>query len=105
MPNYLGSQAQFQQKYRRFLVARKECDSAVEFRQEDQAIKVLEELHQAVLPFILRRTKSQVAPTLPPLIIQDVPCPLNEVQWALYNAQFPKKTQEEQNIHRRMLHL
>lgn len=42
-------------------------------------------MHRQVLPFMLRRTKTEVLSDLPPKIIQDHYCELSDVQVALYN--------------------
>lgn len=49
-----------------------------------QGMECLKVLHQQVLPFILRRIKSQVIQELPPKIITDVPCSLSKQQSILY---------------------
>lgn len=49
-----------------------------------QGMECLKLLHQQVLPFILRRLKSQVIRELPPKIITDVPCSLSKQQSILY---------------------
>lgn len=47
-------------------------------------MECLKILHQQVLPFILRRVKSQVMKELPPKIITDVPCTLSNQQNVMY---------------------
>jgi len=45
----------------------------------------MENLHKAVLMFILRRTKAQVLKELPPKIIQDIICEMSPLQKKLYS--------------------
>jgi hypothetical protein len=52
-------------------------------RTPDEAIRAL--LARALRPFILRRTKAQVAPELPPRTEQTVYCELEPLQRRLYN--------------------
>ena len=49
-------------------------------------LHVLRQLHKHVLPFILRRTKEDVAKDLPKKVIIDVPCYLSDQQKELYSS-------------------
>ena len=82
LPNFLGSQAAFSKAFAR-PIANSQRPGA-----SSEAISVgmerLKILHQQVLPFILRREKSQVLKELPPKIVTDIPCSLSEMQSILY---------------------
>jgi len=54
-----------------------------------EGVAVLRRLHAQVLPFIMRRTKDQVAQELPKKVLIDVHCPLTDQQKQLY-AQFQR---------------
>ena len=66
LPGLLGSRAAF--------------ESAL---AQDRA-KTMDRLRQQLAPFILRRTKNEVATELPPKVEMDLLCPLTEVQRAEY---------------------
>ncbi len=73
MPGALGSRAEFQRSFG------KASDSLARRR-----------LSARVRPFLLRRTKSQVAQDLPPRIEEDLICELDGVQRDLYRAEYKK---------------
>jgi hypothetical protein len=73
MPGALGNRAQFQQSFA------KATDSLSRKR-----------LAARLRPFLLRRTKSQVAQDLPPRIEEDLVCELEGVQQSLYRAEYKK---------------
>jgi len=73
MPGALGSRADFQRTFG------KASDSLARRR-----------LSARVRPFLLRRTKSQVAQDLPPRIEEDLICELDGVQRDLYRAEYKK---------------
>jgi len=73
MPGALGNRAQFQQSFA------KASDSLSRKR-----------LAARLRPFLLRRTKSQVAQDLPPRIEEDLICELEGVQQSLYRAEYKK---------------
>lgn len=52
-------------------------------------------LHQQVLPFVLRREKSQVIRELPPKIITDVPCSLSKQQYVMYQQTLKRSGMKE----------
>lgn len=52
--------------------------------EADAGLLALENLHKKIMPFILRRTKSEVLSDLPPKIIQDIFCNMSELQKKLY---------------------
>ncbi len=57
-------------------------------KKSDQAKR--ERLQQLIAPFMLRRTKAQVATELPPLSEQIVYCELNEIQQSIYEREKSK---------------
>ncbi|MFY7810440.1 MAG: DEAD/DEAH box helicase [Flavobacterium sp.] len=76
-PNILGSYKYFKQQY-------------IEPITKKQDQKVLENLKDIISPFILRRTKTQVAPELPQLIEQIHYCEMLEEQDKLYQTEISK---------------
>ena len=86
MPGYLGSQAQFNQRYSRPIQA--SMGARAGDAQQLAGEEALRKLHRQVLPFILRRTKEQVLAELPPKIIEDHICELHPLQRRLYDAAF-----------------
>ena len=72
-PGYLGSRSDFRERYEKPLTSRP--DPAIQRR-----------LARRLQPFLLRRTKSEVAPELPEKIEQVVPCVLGPRQRAAYDA-------------------
>ncbi len=73
MPGALGSRAQFNRSFG------KAADANARRR-----------LSSRLRPFLLRRTKSQVATDLPPRIEEDIHCELEGVQKALYGAEYKR---------------
>lgn len=53
---------------------------------------MLDQLHRLILPFVLRRLKSDVLKELPDKVVQDSTCQLTDVQSALYTAIVEKCT-------------
>lgn len=82
MPNFLGSEPHFRKEFARPISKSQAPDaSADDIGLGTDSLKIL---HQQVLPFVLRREKSQVIKELPPKIVTDVPCTLSTQQHALY---------------------
>ena len=71
-PGWLGSREDFKDRYEQPLAA-----------DSDRA-RVMERLRLKVSPFLLRRTKEQVAPELPSKILIDEVCDLSPEQQAVY---------------------
>lgn len=82
MPGYLGTQKQFQVRYGKPISASK--DSKSSSKEQEAGALAMEALHKQVLPFILRRMKSDVLTDLPPKIVQDMYCSLSPLQIELY---------------------
>lgn len=78
MPGLLGSERQFQQRYAKAIVQSNEHKASG--RDIEAGALALAALHRNVLPFILRRLKSDVLRELPPKIIQDMYCQLSPIQ-------------------------
>lgn len=82
MPGYLGTFASFRREY--VLPISKSRERNATPKQKEVAALAITTLHQRVLPFILRRTKSQVLTELPPKIISNVLTSMTMVQKKLY---------------------
>ncbi|KAI4292222.1 TATA-binding protein-associated factor [Pancytospora philotis] len=85
MPGYLGTEAEFGARY-----GLKITDKNVDVMEER-----LQNLHKKILPFVLRRLKSEVLKDLPPKIIKDVVVELSAGHMELYRS-IKGETQEEQ---------
>ena len=72
MPGYLGSASDFRDRY--------ETPIAKEKSRE-----VMERLRRRLRPFVLHRTKREVAPDLPKKLEQTVLCPLSAEQREVYS--------------------
>ena len=83
MPGFLGTEKSFNQVYSKPILSSRnaKCTS----RESEAGALALEALHRQVLPFMLRRTKTEVLSDLPPKIIQDFMCDLSPLQQRLYN--------------------
>lgn len=82
MPNFLGTESSFTKEFAKPITKGQSSNaSAVDINHGIESLKIL---HQQVLPFVLRREKSQVMKELPPKIITDVPCLLSGQQRAMY---------------------
>ena len=82
LPNFLGSTSKFMNEFAKPILKGQSCQASA--ADTYQGMECLKLLHQQVLPFILRRVKSQVIQELPPKIIMDVPCSLSKQQSILY---------------------
>ncbi len=82
MPNYLGSDTDFADRFGRDITKGQLPGASVS--NIKKGMKKLKILHQQVLPFILRREKADVLQQLPPKIITDVPCQLTDKQLSIY---------------------
>lgn len=82
MPGYLGEFAAFRKEF--VLPISKSRERNATPKQKEVAALAITRLHQRVLPFILRRTKSQVLKELPPKIISNVLVTMTPVQKKLY---------------------
>ena len=82
LPNFLGSQSAFSKSFARPIASGQQPGASAD--AIGIGMEKLKILHQQVLPFILRREKSQVLKELPPKIITDIPCSLSNLQSHLY---------------------
>ena len=89
IPGYLGDEKEFSKKYK-FKINDKTIE-ALKNKNETLESK-MSELHKKVLPFILRRLKTDVLKDLPPKIIKDVLLKMDAEQKVLYN-----KIEEDEN--------
>ncbi|PRT56812.1 TATA-binding protein-associated factor MOT1 [Wickerhamiella sorbophila] len=95
MPGFLGSEKSFNERFSKPIIASRNPKASP--KDQEGAALALEALHKQVLPFLLRRLKEDVLEDLPPKIIQDYYCDLNETQRKLYDnfAQEQKKTVQD----------
>lgn len=93
MPGFLGTERQFQATYGKPLVAAR--DSKCSAKDAEAGVLAMEALHKQVMPFLLRRTKSEVLSDLPEKIIQDRHCDLSCVQIKLYEQFSGSHVREE----------
>jgi TATA-binding protein-associated factor len=84
MPNYLGTEDEFSMKYERAI--RRSHLPGASSRDIHEATNALKQLHQQVLPFILRREKEQVLRELPQKLITDIPCAMTSYQRTMYDT-------------------
>ena len=71
MPGYLGTESEFNSKYRCAATMPKEnARKGAREKHMGSQLGALDSLHKQILPFVLRRTKEQVLDDLPPKIIQ-----------------------------------
>ncbi|KAH7724062.1 BTF-1 protein [Aphelenchoides avenae] len=84
MPGYLSTRPNFYAKYMRPILACRNPKATDQQTKEGE--EALVQLHRQVLPFILRRVKSDVLSELPEKVIQDHVCELSDLQKALYEA-------------------
>jgi TATA-binding protein-associated factor len=82
MPNYLGSDIEFSSRFGKDICRGQLPGASTEDIQ--RGLHKLRQLHQQVLPFILRREKNQVLNELPPKTITLIPCELSPIQSRLY---------------------
>jgi TATA-binding protein-associated factor len=107
MPNFLGSEREFQTEYGK--VIGESLHEGEEKLLVGEAKVKLKQLHQQVLPFILRREKKDVLNELPDKIITDLVCELSDVQKRMYRSFCAKKDQivgsSENNAFKALLYL
>jgi TATA-binding protein-associated factor len=84
MPNYLGSKEDFKKNFARLFNLNLINIDISKMDLNDEQTKDLQLLHQRVLPFIMRRLKTQVLQDLPEKIIQDYYCEMTDVQRKVY---------------------
>ncbi|KAK0427668.1 hypothetical protein QR680_010354 [Steinernema hermaphroditum] len=84
MPGYLSSRSNFFASFMKPIMACRNPKASE--KQTKDGTDALHLLHKQVLPFVLRRLKSEVLQELPEKVIQDYPCYLSEQQKALYQA-------------------
>ena len=82
MPGFLGTEKQFAMKYSRPIICSRE--SRCSAKDKEAGALAMETLHKQVLPFILRRVKTDVLKDLPPKITQDYVVELSPIQVKLY---------------------
>jgi len=83
MPNFLGNSQAFAKEFARHITKGHLPGASAE--SINAGMEKLKILHQQVLPFILRREKSQVLKELPPKVVSTVPCDMSDFQRTLYD--------------------
>ncbi|CAM9956577.1 unnamed protein product, partial [Sphacelaria rigidula] len=83
MPGYLGDRRSFQRDVVR--PVRLALSSEGDGKATVEGLKELDHLHHQVLPFVLRREKTEVLADLPPKIITEIMCNLTPTQRRLHN--------------------
>ncbi|KJH49727.1 protein, SNF2 family [Dictyocaulus viviparus] len=82
MPGYLGDDRHFRTQFlRKILKCRSHKASEKDIQEGSEAVA---QLHRLILPFIMRRLKSEVLRELPDKNVQDYVCQLSEEQRAIY---------------------
>ncbi|KAE9549428.1 hypothetical protein FO519_007361 [Halicephalobus sp. NKZ332] len=90
MPGYLSTRSSFHQKYiKPMLACRNPKATDQQTREGEEALCLL---HRQILPFLLRRLKSDVLSELPEKVVQDCLCQLTEIQKIVYSAVVDKCT-------------
>lgn len=84
MPNYLGTKEEFRKSFSRLFNLNLINIDISKMDLNDDQTKDLQLLHQKVLPFVMRRLKTQVLHDLPDKIIQDYYCEMTETQRKVY---------------------
>jgi hypothetical protein len=85
-PGWLGSREDFRERY----------EQAIE--GQGAAGAVIERLRLKTHPFLLRRTKEQVAPELPAKLLIDEYCELGKDQWAVYRELLAEGRRQSENL-------
>ncbi len=93
LPNFLGTELSFLREFAKPII--KSQSSGASAAEMYQGMETLKILHQQVLPFVLRREKSQVIRELPPKIITNVPCSLSKQQYTMYQQTLKRSGMKE----------
>ncbi|KAL3982802.1 SNF2 N-terminal domain family protein [Acanthocheilonema viteae] len=83
MPGYLGTMRQFKLTFLNAINGSRNVNASVQEIKEGQ--DALERLHKSILPFVMRRLKTDVLEDLPEKIVQDYMCNMTTVQRSIYN--------------------
>jgi TATA-binding protein-associated factor len=86
MPGLLGTETAFQRRFKATAAPSVGVSRQAAAKDQEALMLALNELHQQVLPFILRRSKDQVLQDLPPKLMQDIMCDLSPLQRTLYDG-------------------
>ncbi|KAF1327958.1 Transcriptional accessory protein, partial [Globisporangium splendens] len=98
MPGYLGEFTLFRKEY--VLPISKSRERNATPKQKETAALAITRLHQKVLPFILRRTKSEVLKELPPKIITNEVVAMTPLQKKLYTLVTTPSSALEESVPR-----
>ncbi|VDK62452.1 unnamed protein product [Onchocerca ochengi] len=83
MPGYLGTMRQFKLTFLNAINGSRNVNASAQEIKEGQ--DALERLHKSILPFVMRRLKTDVLEDLPEKIVQDYMCSMTTVQRFVYN--------------------
>ncbi|KAM3725944.1 TATA-binding protein-associated factor [Dirofilaria immitis] len=83
MPGYLGTMKQFKLAFLNAINGSRNINASAQEIKEGQ--DALERLHKSILPFVMRRLKTDVLEDLPEKIVQDYMCSMTTVQRFVYN--------------------
>uniref|UniRef100_A0A158Q845 TATA-binding protein-associated factor BTAF1 n=1 Tax=Elaeophora elaphi TaxID=1147741 RepID=A0A158Q845_9BILA len=83
MPGYLGTMRQFKFAFLNAINGSRNINASAQEIKEGQ--DALERLHKSILPFVMRRLKTDVLEDLPEKIVQDYMCSMTTVQRFVYN--------------------
>ncbi|EJD75877.1 SNF2 family domain-containing protein [Loa loa] len=83
MPGYLGTMRQFKLAFLNAINGSRNVNASAQEIKEGQ--DALERLHKSILPFVMRRLKTDVLEDLPEKIVQDYMCSMTSVQRFIYN--------------------
>jgi TATA-binding protein-associated factor len=93
MPNFLGDSSYFSKEYARPIAKSHSPEASA--ASIATGMQKLKELHQQVLPFVLRRDKAVVLKELPPKVISKMFASMSEVQASLYHRACQRKDTQE----------
>ncbi|KAM0676638.1 TATA-binding protein-associated factor mot1 [Binucleata daphniae] len=96
MPNYLGNEKEFVNFYVKPINQARESKATE--RDIEKSEKKIKELHKKVLPFIMRRLKSDVLKDLPPKIVTDILIDMDEEEMCAYEKVNDKDRYKDNNI-------
>ncbi len=97
MPNFLGTESRFFKHFAKPIVDGQLPGASAD--EVGKSVDRLKQLHQQVLPFILRREKSQVLKELPEKVVTNILCELSHEQLLLYKMLSSKLQTKIANEH------
>lgn len=96
MPGYLGSEKQFRSQFlKKIMKCRLPKANEADLKAGSAAIS---QLHKLVLPFVMRRLKTEVLKELPEKNVQDYECELTEDQKEIYRFVVDRCTSSQEDV-------